>query len=167
MLPTTTPSDRRIDRSAKKQRLRPLIARLTIACLPLITTFGAYAQSSASTPQATLTAFYHWYLAELAKNKDPYTDNRSKLEAYVSKGLLREIDQKSKTEDGLESDPFTQAQDEFKDWPTNIAVTNVQIKGGTASAVVTLGATEESRFRLALKLIKEGDGWKISKVSGP
>jgi Protein of unknown function (DUF3828) len=139
-----------------------------LACLLLICAFGTPAQaatSSQTTPQATLTAFYHWYLEELAKNRDPLTNDRAKIEGYVSKGLIREIDKIIKSPDGLEEDYFISAQDYLEDWASHIVVSDLQIKGKTASAIVTLGATKESTWRLALNLINEGDGWKISKVN--
>lgn len=137
----------------------------------MICALGTPAQastSSQSTPQATLTAFYQWYLEELAKSREPLQDDRAKIQGYVSKELLREIDRLSKSPDGLEEDYFIRAQDYLEDWASHVVVSDVQIKGKTASAVVTLGATKESRERLALNLIDEGDGWKISKVNaGP
>jgi Protein of unknown function (DUF3828) len=154
----------------QKQRVRSLLALFTLVCLLLVCASGAHAQSPASsqnTPQATLTAFYHWYLEALAKSRDPLHDDRAKIEVYVSKGLLREIDRLSKSAEGLDEDYFIRAQDYLEDWASNIVVSDVQIKDGTASATVTLGATKQSRHPLALNLIKEGDAWKIAKISQP
>jgi hypothetical protein len=153
---------------AVKQRVHSLLAPFTLVCMLLVCAFGAHAQSPASsqnTPQPTLTAFYHWYLEELAKSRDPFHDDRAKIEVYVSKGLLREIDRRSKSSEGLDEDYFIRAQDYLEDWASNIVVSDVQTKGTTASAVVTLGSTKQSRHPLSLNLIKEGDAWKISKVS--
>ena len=152
---------------SQKQRVRSLLAPFPLVCLLLICAFGAYAQSPASsqnTPQATLTSFYHWYLEALAKSGNPLEDDRAKIEVYVSKGLLREIDRRSKSSEGLDEDYFIRAQDYLEDWASNIVVSNVQIKDKTASATVTLGATKQSRHPLTLNLIKEGDAWKIAKV---
>jgi hypothetical protein len=152
---------------SQKQRVRSLLAPFTLVCLLLTGAFGAYARSPGSslkTLQATLTGFYHWYLEALAKSRDPLHDDRAKIEVYVSKGLLREIDRLSKSAEGLDEDYFIRAQDYLEDWANNIVVSDVQIKDRTASATVTLGATKESRHPLALNLIKEGDAWKITKV---
>ena len=156
-----------MDSFSQKQRVCSLLAPFTLGCLLLVGAFGANAQSPASsqnTPQATLTSFYHWYLEALAKSRDPLHDDRAKIEGYVSKGLLREIDRLSKSSEGLDEDYFIRAQDYLEDWASNIVVSDVQIKDKTASATVTLGATKESRYPLALNLIKEGDAWKITKV---
>jgi hypothetical protein len=156
-------------RVAEKQLVRRLLIP-TIACLLVSCAFSAHAQSaradSKGTPQATLMAFYHWYLQEMAKNRDPLTDDRSKLEEYASKALVQEVALLRKSSD-VGEDYFIRAQDEPEDWASHIVVTDVQIHGTIASAIVTLGATKESRHRLALKLIKEAGSWKISKVSEP
>jgi hypothetical protein len=122
---------------------------------------------AASTPQASLTAFYHWYLRALASDRNPLRDDRPKLEGYVSKGLLQEIDRRANKPEGLDEDYFIEAQDFLDDWANNIVVSNVRIDGSAASAMVTLGATKHSRQPLALNLINEGNSWKISKVSRP
>jgi hypothetical protein len=161
------PSETPMASLAVTQRVHSLLAPFTLVCVLLVCACGAHAQSPASsqnTPQATLTAFYHWYLEELAKSRDPLHDDRAKIEVYVSKGLLREIDRRSKSAEGLDEDYFIRAQDYLEDWASNIVVSEVQIKGTTASAVVTLGSTKQSRHPLSLNLIKEGDAWKISKV---
>jgi hypothetical protein len=153
---------------AEKQGVRSLLALFALACLLLISAFGVRAQSPASsqsTPQATVAAFYHWYLEALAKNRDPLHEDRSKIEVYVSKGLLREIDRRTNSSEGLDEDYFIRAQDYLDDWASNIVVSDVHIDGRAASAMVTLGSTKQSRHRLALNLVNEGDVWKISKVS--
>ena len=165
---TAAPFEKPITRFFQKLRVHSRLALLILVCLLLVCAFGAHAQSPASSqnsPQATLTAFYHWYLEALAKNRDPFHDDRAKIEVYVSKGLLREIDRRSKSAEGLDEDYFIRAQDYLEDWAANIVISDLQIKDRTASAMVTLGATRQSRHSLALNLIKEGDAWKITKVS--
>jgi hypothetical protein len=165
---TAAPFEKPIGRFFQKQRVRSLLAPFILVWPLLICAFATSAQSPASSqnvPQATLTAFYHWYLEALADSRDPLHDDRAKIEGYVSKGLLRGIDRRSKSAEGLDEDYFIRAQDYLEDWASNIAVSDVQIKDGTASAKVTLGATKQSRYPLAVNLIKEGDAWKTSKVS--
>jgi hypothetical protein len=120
-----------------------------------------------SAPQASLTAFYHWYLGALANDRHPLRDDRTQVERYVSKELLQEIDRRANNPEGLGEDYFIEAQDFLEDWASNIVVSNVRIDGRVASALVTLGATKQSRHRLALNLINEGNMWKVSKVSRP
>jgi hypothetical protein len=95
---------------AVKQQVHSLLALFTLVCVLLMCAFGGHAQSPAgslNTPQASLTAFYHWYLDELAKSRDPLHDDRAKIEVYVSRGLLREIEQLSKSAEGLDEDYFS------------------------------------------------------------
>jgi hypothetical protein len=151
------PSETPMASFAVKQRVHSLLAPFTLVSVLLVWAFGAHAQSPASsqnTPQATLTAFYHWYLEELANSRDPFHDDRAKIEVYVSNGLLREIDRRSKSSEGLDEDYFIRAQDYLEDWASNIVVSDVQIKGRTASAIVTLGSTKQSRHPLSLNLSK-------------
>lgn len=116
------------------------------------------------TPDATVSKFYNWYLHLLATDHDPLRDDRPKLSEYVSKALIQEITQRMNSADGLDADYFIQAQDYLDDWENNISVTKPEINGNTAVLVVTLGATEESRYRLRLTLKKESNIWKIRKV---
>ena len=115
-------------------------------------------------PPAVLEEFYHWYVDSLNQRRDPLSDERAKIGQYVSQKLLRQIDKLSNRPEGLDEDYFTKSQDILEDWPTRIAVTEVHLKGASASAVVTLGATKDSIHRLAVSLVLEGASWKISKV---
>jgi len=125
------------------------------------------AQAVQRTPQETAAAFYRWYLGEIASHRDPLTQDRAKVESYVTKGLLQEIDRRINSPDGLDEDYFIRAQDYLDDWLTNIAVSDVEIHGQNASETVTLGATKQSRHRVELKLVNEGGAWRISEVGGP
>jgi hypothetical protein len=78
------PSETPMASFAVKQRVHSLLAPFTLVCVLLVCAFGAHAQSPASsqnTPQATLTALYHWYLEELARSRDPLHDDRAKIDA--------------------------------------------------------------------------------------
>jgi hypothetical protein len=113
-----------------------------------------------------LTAFYHWYLDELAAELDPLHD-RTKIEAYVSKALLKDLDERINSAKGIDEDYFLKAQDYLEDWASSIVVSDVRINGNTASATVTLGATKQSRHRLTVNLLSEESSWKITKVNRP
>ena len=62
-------------------------------------------------------------------------------------------------------DYFLQAKDYFDDWADHIAVSEVTIDGDTASTLVALGDPAQGTQRLAIKLVREDGGWKISGVS--
>ena len=49
----------------------------------------------------------------------------------------------------------------------NALVSDVRIEGQNASVIVALGATKQSRHRLALSLVNEANSWKTSKVRPP
>lgn len=115
-------------------------------------------------PDATASAFYNWYLHSLSTDRDPLRDDKIQLSAYVSKALIKEIERQINSANGLDADYFIQAQDYFDDWLTHISVTKPAINGDTASVVVTLGATKESSWKLAVALKKECGIWKIRKV---
>ena len=145
-------------------------------CLFLVSVFGAAAQGPLAEPatnlqndpRATLTDFYGWYLAAMAKDRVPMRDDRGTMESFVTAPLLQDIERRSKGVGGLDEDYFTHAQDYFDDWIANIAVSELRMAGTTASAIVTLGASQESRHRLAVQLVKEGSRWKIWRVAaGP
>jgi hypothetical protein len=116
-------------------------------------------------PTTVLRTFYHWYLTELINDRNPMHDDRSKLETYVSKALLTEIDRRSEGPNRLDEDYFIKAQDFLEDWESNVRVSDVHVEDNVATAVVTLGATKESLHILALSLTRDGMSWKISKVS--
>jgi hypothetical protein len=116
-------------------------------------------------PTAVLRTFYHWYLTELINDRNPMHDDRSKMETYVSKALLTEIDRRSESPNGLDEDYFIKAQDYLEDWESNVRVSDVHIEDNVATAVVTLGAAKESQHPLALSLTRDGMSWKISKVA--
>jgi hypothetical protein len=124
---------------------------------------SAASQSPQGAIDTTLVDFYRWYVGEIAKEKDPQSDDRAKFAGYVAKPLAREINKEAHNAD-IEVDYFLNAQDIGDDWTTNIAVSDVRIDGGKASAVVVLGKSKPMIRKLAVDLVKEGDAWKIAKV---
>jgi hypothetical protein len=160
------------------RRLRQWFRLTAIAVLCLILhsaiapATGA-AQSSAAPaaqPQTgeittAVTDFYRWYLGAFAKDQVPIKTDRARMEAHVTKELLQQIDKKMKSPDGLDADYFLKAQDYMDDWSSNIALSRIRVNGDAATATLTLGATKESKHLLALRLVHEGDTWKISRVS--
>jgi hypothetical protein len=113
---------------------------------------------------ATVTAFYKWYLHELKADREPLQDGRAALARYVSRPLLREIDHRMRSAEGMDVDYFIQAQDYLDDWENHIVATNAELTAAGASVVVELGAANEDRRRLAISLAKEGRTWKIRQV---
>jgi hypothetical protein len=122
----------------------------------------------AATPEAAVRLFYPWYLGEMMKGRVPLTEER--MQDYVAEDTLRTITsvmnfQNFQNGGGLQKDYFLQAKDYFDDWAAHIAVSEVTIDGDTASTLVALGDPAQGTHRLALRLVREGGGWKISRVN--
>lgn len=109
---------------------------------------------------ATVQDYYEWYLNELIHGREPVKEKPPELKKYVSSGMLAEIARRQKSPEGLEADPFIEAQDFTHDWVLNIAT---QQKGAT-TVVVTLGKVVVNRNRLQVEVRNEGGAWKIAKV---
>ena len=114
-----------------------------------------------NSPDVVAKDFYTWYLKELSQDHFKELEP-TKLSKYVAKGLIKEIEIKENSADGIDEDYFTKAQDYLDEWVTNIAVSDTKIQKNTASAKVTLGVSDISQ--LSLSFIKEKNEWKIRKV---
>jgi len=128
---------------------------------------NSHAQGDAGSPppEKMIRDFYSWYLKSMQDGKDPFQDRRSELKRFATARLIQEIDRARKSEDGIGSDPFLDAQDFDKDWAKNITVSNVSIKGDTATADVQLRGREMGTQKLRLNLRQESGAWKVDKVA--
>ena len=157
-------------RGHPRARLHPLL--LACAFLALAgTQVVVYAADgvmpvSPTTPEAAVRQFYPWYLGEMMKGLVPLTEER--MQDYVAAETLRDlafmINRANGGKRGLQQDYFLQAKDYFDDWADYIAVAEVTVDGDTASALVALGDPTQGTKRLALTLVREDGGWKISRV---
>ena len=132
-----------------------------IAIAPAVTN----AQSS---PEATLTAFYKWYLRELRLEHYPKRTS-PKVDAAISARLRKWF----RTGEGREwdADYFIDAQDWDPKWETHIDVTKAAINGNNADVRVILGprvkaVNSMSPHTLRIKMVKEKGGWKIDHING-
>jgi hypothetical protein len=125
----------------------------------------AVTPAPATTPEAAVRQFYPWYLGEMMKGRVPLTEER--VQDYIAKDTLRDITYvMSLTQGGgPQKDYFLQAKTYFDDWADYVAVSEVTIDGDTASTLVALGDPAQGTQRLALTLVREGGGWKISRVN--
>ena len=121
----------------------------------------------AVTPEAAVRLFYPWYIGEMMMGRVPLTEER--MQHYVAKDTLRDItiamSFSNAGSKGAAKDYFLQAKDYYDDWADHIAVSEVTIDGDTASTLVALGDPAQGTQRLALKLVREEGGWKISRVN--
>jgi hypothetical protein len=152
-----------------RARLHPLL--LTCAFLAFAGTQVVYAADGvtpapAATPEAAVRLFYPWYLGEMMKGRVPLTEER--MQDYVAEDTLRDMTFAMNFSNGgarAAKDYFLQAKDYFDDWADHIAVSEVTIDGDTASILVALGDPAQGTQRLALTLVREDGGWKISRVN--
>jgi hypothetical protein len=130
----------------------------------LVSAVGRACWAQSSQPDAAARSFYAWYLQQIAGNRDPLTARDPQLRTYVSAPLLREIRQRIASPDGLDADYFIRAQDYLDEWLGKIATSDTHVQGTTATTIVTLGDTPESRHRLTVRLVREAGVWKIRRV---
>jgi len=123
------------------------------------------AQTSA-TPESRVRSFYAWYLHELNTEHEPIA-NKKGLARYLTARYAGSIARALKREDGIDADPFIDAQDFDPLWEKNITVSKPTITGVKATATVTLkGGPNFGTKRLKIGLRKEGGVWKIDSVNG-
>jgi hypothetical protein len=144
------------------------IISFLIAVFFIVSVGSANAVSAACTsPEKTTSDFYQWYLHELDQDKYPLTSaeakDRQSLNKWVSPELLQEL-RKSLSENELDAEYFTDAQDIFDDWINNISVQKGKVAEHHASVELTLGVTEIKRG-YDITLDDSHGCWKIDQVA--
>ncbi|WP_445231056.1 DUF3828 domain-containing protein [Duganella rhizosphaerae] len=138
-----------------------------IAFSVLVALFICWNHALANTSQPaeqTVSAFYEWYLRSLAAGREPLSDDRKEISKYVSRSLVRELEKRMRSDEGMEEDYFIKAQDYLDDWERSVVVDKATVDGEKARAALQLGATGESRRRFSIALVREGGIWKIRSV---
>lgn len=125
--------------------------------------FASGAQARAQPPEQAALQFYRWYMQSLAIRQDPLRQSPVQMSSYIDKRLVSELKRRMSRQ-GLHADYFIQAQEYMDDWTTDIKAARPVIQGNMATVVVVLGATEETRRKLALTLMRDGGDWKICTV---
>jgi len=154
----------------------------TICCLGLIIllAFCAFAQNKtksaqvASGPATAIREFYRWYIHESVSNhkNSPWmtSQGRAAMSRYVTQRFITEIvkNEKLPEGEGFDADYFFQTQDTLPDlpkdeprWVKSMSVSDVSIKGTTATAIVTF---LDGYPKVKVTLITEGNIWKIDRV---
>ena len=152
-----------------RARLRPLLlacAFLAFAGTQIVYAADGVMPAPAATPEAAVRLFYPWYLGEMMKGRVPLTEER--MQDYVAEDTLRDLTVVMNllpNVGGAAKDYFLQAKNYFDDWADHIAVSEVTIDRDTASARVALGDPAQGTQFLALELVREDGGWKISRVN--
>jgi hypothetical protein len=142
-----------------------LLLLLAAVTLPFSTPAAEPAKSSSATPEESIRSFYRWYVTALVANRNPM-EQRTELKRFATGRLLKEIDQMKKGPDGLDGDYFLDAQDFDSLWAKNITISAVQTNGDKCNAHVLLDGSKGMRKKLIVRLVKEGESWKVDKVQG-
>jgi Protein of unknown function (DUF3828) len=127
--------------------------------------FSVVAQTTNSTPEATIKNFYAWYVREIVKNKFPLTEQPAKMKQLITIRCYNE-NKRAYDKNEFDADYFIAAQDYDEKWATNVKVSNVKIVGNKATANVILDGKGDFDSKLKLKLIKEKGTWKIDVIEG-
>ena len=131
----------------------------------IVTFASVVSAQTAATPESRVRSFYSWYLHELNTEHDPIA-NKKGLARHLTTRYAGAIARALKQEDGIDADPFIDAQDFDPLWEKNLTVSKAAITGAKATATVTLkGGPNFGTKRLKIGLRKEGGVWKIDSVN--
>lgn len=123
---------------------------------------------AAATPEQVARSFYSWYVGALNRNQGarPLQQQRTTAKKYVTARLLKEINDQMNSLEGINVDPFLDAQDWDNDWARNITATKVKQDETDATVDVTLDGKQMPKHRLQVTLKREAGAWKIDGVKG-
>ena len=112
--------------------------------------------------------FYKWYLTELNAERDPISQNKTRMRSFISARLSRWVYSSSYSEYG--ADYFIDAQDWEHSWVNGISATRPVIKGSTATVRIQFKPAKGvqsgfGRRTLPIKMVKEGGVWKIDMIN--
>ena len=131
----------------------------------IVTFASVVSAQTAAMPESRVHSFYSWYLHELNAEHDPIA-NKKGLARHLTTRYAGAIVRALKQEDGIDADPFIDAQDFDPLWEKNLTVSKAAISGAKATATVTLkGGPNFGTKRLKIGLRKEGGVWKIDSVN--
>ncbi|ATZ12613.1 DUF3828 domain-containing protein [Erwinia amylovora] len=134
-----------------------------------ITSLGSVnaADVNCASPEKTTSDFYHWYLQELNQNKYPLTssaaNDKDRLKKWVSPELLNKLGGLL-SENDLDAEYFTDAQDIFDDWVNNISTHQVEQTEHKAEVKLQLGAGEIKKT-YDISLDDNHGCWKMNHVA--
>lgn len=118
------------------------------------------------TPEATVRAFYAWYLHALNRNQDPLEKQRAELSKFVTQRLLKSINRALNRPEGIDADFFIDAQDWDEAWEQNISTSKATVRAERAIVSVTLrGGESFGNKTLKVGLRREAGIWKIDSVN--
>lgn len=145
-----------------KNKIKLIGFALFLLCVASV---GNIAAKPANTPEQAAKSFYQWYVKELNRDGGNPIDNKDMLGAYVSKRLLKQI-QAWRDAEEYDADYFINAQDFDETW--RVSTTNAVVVKDTATLKVALKSARPKgqgfSQNLTVKLVKDGNIWKIDEV---
>ena len=135
----------------------PFTLAVAVAAFPVNAQRTSAPPKAAQPPEVVIEGFYRWYIRSVSRSVDPFRKGRATLRKYVTLKLIREVEQ---TE--LDADYFLQTHEWDDGWAESVSVSKPEVRGPTATAIVTFNAEGYPRVRVSLK--QEGGAWKIDRV---
>lgn len=145
---------------------------VTTFCAPVVARRATKSSQEVSPPVAVIEEFYKWYIHTLTHHVDPLKAGKPTLKKYVTPRLILKIEKiaKEMASEGYDSDYFIEAQARYPnspdledEWTRNISVSNVSVRGATATAVISFG-DDGKLARERVSVIQQGGVWKIDNV---
>jgi hypothetical protein len=130
--------------------LRKIALAATILC-------GLTACGRASNPDATIRRAYDWYVETVKSAQDPWQRARIDLKSVVTDRFLTSIENARPDLDG-------NGIMDGRNFDARLAIDNVNVNGGAATARVTVSGRMIGQQMLNVYLLKEGRTWKIDDV---
>ena len=129
--------------------------------IPLV--FTGSLRAADQPPDAVIREFYKWYITTIDSGAEPTVKGRLTLKRYVTVGLLSRLDRESKVNrDDADTDSVLPTQEWDKTWANTVKVSQLNVKGTTATAIVTFDSSNYPR--LLVTLVRIADTWKIDRV---
>ena len=151
----------------ESMKIRPTVRTLLIAIAVALILCPAFAsdpvaadqhRARETSPDKVIKDFYAWYIRTIDAGTDPFKKGRPTLQKYVTARLIAQAERSD-----ADYDTFLYSQDWDIAWADTAAVSDLRIKGLTATAIVTFDGNLKYP-RLALTLLKQAGVWKIDRV---
>jgi len=115
-------------------------------------------------PTDTIRNLYGWYVRELKNNVNPLTERRTELKQFLTERMLTSIDNLHIGSRGFDGDALLDPQQFDRDWHSKIAIEQIETRGRTAMARVTLTSRFFGERIFNVGLAKEDGLWKVDDV---
>lgn len=109
-----------------------------------------------------VTDFYKYYVTNSLNDGYEFLKDNT-LKKYISKRKLEEIKAQAKTEDGIDADPFLQAQDVFPNWKNIFIKTAKKVDSTNTEIELKLGDDQNAK-NLKIIVFKQNGIRVIDKV---